>query len=237
MPAFSTERSARNDVNIGETTAHTISSRLISTDLPATVEIGSHMRLTVSFIAIVLCAGSLASAQSLAELARKTEERRESTGPMAKSYSNKDLVFDPASASAARLESAPPQDRPKIAAAQFLGYFLKHTRGYSEYCRQNWGIDLATFVTSFSDAHKTEYARAQKTITDAGLSEESVWASNETLLRQSVVQDMTEIPGVRGSMAGCNGLNAGAATLARDFHFSKVFPDAHRALMAAQPSR
>jgi hypothetical protein len=195
------------------------------------------MRLTIAAIAIVLCSSALASAQSLAELARKTEERRESTGSMAKSYSNKDLVFDPSSASAARLEKAPPQDRPKIAAAQFLGYFLKHTRGYSDYCRQNWGIDLATFVTTFSDAHKTEYARAQKIVTDAGLSEERIWASNETLLRQSVVQDMTELPGIRGSMAGCNGLNAGAVALARDFHFAKVFPDAHRALMTLPPER
>ena len=189
------------------------------------------MRVTFFAAGVVLMYGSFAPAQSLADLARKEEARRATAAP-SKSYSDRDLVFDPASASARMLDKAPAEDRPKIAAAQFLAYYLRHTRAYAEYCRTNWGTELTQFVKAFSDAHAAEYTQAKKVATAAGLSEERVWSVNENILRQSVAHEMTSIPGVRGSLTACTGLNTLSDALAREFHFAKVFPDAHRILMA-----
>ena len=173
------------------------------------------------------------AAQSLADLAKKEEERRKAAAtPPTKTYSNKDLVFDPDAITAGALASAPAAERPKMAAGLFLGYYLKHTRGYSDYCRENWGIDLTSFVSAFSSSHQAEYARAEQIVAAQGMTDEMIWGITKLKMQTAVEREMSDIPGNRGSLAGCRALNMAAVALATQFHFSKVLPEAHKALMA-----
>jgi hypothetical protein len=58
------------------------------------------MRLCVLFTALVVATGSPVGAQSLADVARQESDRRQTTKPAGKSYTNKDLKATPAPAPA-----------------------------------------------------------------------------------------------------------------------------------------
>jgi hypothetical protein len=170
-----------------------------------------------------------ACAQSLADIAKKEEERRKNTTTPAKVITNEDLGL---TRSEERFKNAPASQKPQIAATMFMGTYLRATRAYSTFCKQNWGIDIDHFVSAWVGANRAEYVRATQILAASGLPEEKLWAGNEAAIRQDVEHEMNGVPGNRGSMEACRGLEMGAEAIASDLHFSKLFPQVHAALMA-----
>jgi hypothetical protein len=136
-----------------------------------------------------------------------------------------------------QLASASAQNKPKVAAASFHGYYLLHTRGYYDYCRQRYGIDITSYVTTFSDAHRVEFEKAKLILSRgvSGFTEEKVWAMIKTGVERAVAREMPEIEKTYGMSQAdiCQALNANAQAIVDEVRFSKINPDEYNILSAA----
>jgi hypothetical protein len=173
-------------------------------------------------------------AQSLADVAKKEEERRKTAPKADSTITNDNLKADDRSPIAPeRLAQIRPENRPRVAAAiRFLSnYHFPPTRLMSEYCSRA-GAPVEPFVAAFKVANRAEYAQATTILNAEGISEEYLWGLAQTAARAKAEQNLTGPTG----QTNCSSVAGDPANAAALLQFSKVEPEIAKVLMSPAPA-
>ena len=121
------------------------------------------------------------------------------------------------------------EDKSKVAAHMFFGFYFTNVKGRAEYCTQH-GTDITPFITAFTQGHAKEYERASAIVVAEGMNPEAIWPQMRAQVMPLVEQDMKDIATNAHAPldASCKLFNDNAQMITERL---KMPPDAENALM------
>jgi cell division septum initiation protein DivIVA len=126
------------------------------------------------------------------------------------------------------------RDRTMKAAATFFGFYHINTRSRVEHCA-NLGVDLAPFARAIERSHRREYNRAIAVASEAGMTEERLYAMVRSQLASLVKADMDAIARriLSTSQGACQTMLNRADEFADKLDFTTLQPQVRRILMGS----
>jgi hypothetical protein len=134
-----------------------------------------------------------------------------------------------------KLQASSPQARTRIAAAQFLGFYISNTEDIPDICRSE-GVDLTPYVAFFKSDHALLFEKATGSLRSEGLdfaTFQEMMRKGQPQTRPVLIDSLKELAANTGKSSireGCLVVATRSREIATAQRISHVNPDVYRVL-------